>query len=154
MGLVIGLGNLQLLETSNSLSCVAKDRQVASQSSILYLLNDSAKLMGKQVWQATDGELFDTEEDCLRHERASLLLSDINNNEKFAKNEERWGLQKNFSRHFIDGFMSVESFWNYAESFRVMADILDGRRSDHPKDSLDISKTKAKLLPASKRKRR
>ncbi len=119
-----------------------------------YLVNDLAKLMGKQVWQAPDGELFDTEEACLRHERASAFFIDMNNSEQYARNEERWGIQKNFSRFFLCGFQRVEDFWNYAESFRSLADILDGKRSDLPKDiPSKSSQAKRKLLPASKRKR-
>ncbi len=107
--------------------------------------------MGKQVWQAQDGELFDTEEECLRHERAALLLGDMNNNEQYARNEERWSLQKNFSRSFLGGFQRIENFWNYAESFRTVADILDGKRPDLPKEVAVSPKSKKKLLPASKR---
>ena len=88
--------------------------------------------MGKQVWQANDGELFESEEDCLRHERASLFLIDMNHSE-YEQNENRWGVQRNFSRHFLNGFQRKESFWNYAESFRTLADILDGKRTDLPK---------------------
>ena len=108
--------------------------------------------MGKQVWQAKDGELFDTEEECLRHERASNFLIDLTNSEKYARNEERWGLQKNFSRYFLGGFSRVENFWNFAESFRTLADILDGKRPDLPKELPSPSSGKRKLLPASKRK--
>ena len=107
--------------------------------------------MGKQVWQANDGDLFDTEEDCLRHERGSHFLSDMNSTEKYAQNEERWGLQKNFSRHFLGGFQRLENFWNYADSFRTLADILDGKRPDLP--SGIPSQGKRKLLPAAKRRR-
>ncbi len=88
-------------------------------------------LMGKQVWQAKDGELFDSEEDCLRHERASHFLIDMSHSE-YQKNEERWGVQRNFSRHFLNGFQRKETFWNYAESFRALADILEGKRTDLP----------------------
>ena len=88
--------------------------------------------MGKQVWQANDGELFESEEDCLRHERASLFLIDMNHSE-YEQNENRWGVQRNFSRHFLNGFQRKESFGNYAESFRTLADILDGKRTDLPK---------------------
>ena len=108
--------------------------------------------MGKQVWQAKDGKLFDTEEECLRHERAGLLLVDLNNNEQYARNEERWGMQKNFSRDFLGGFQRIENFWNYAESFRTLADILDGKRTDLPKDIPISSNSNKKLLSASKRK--
>ena len=90
--------------------------------------------MGKQVWQAQDGELFDAEADCLRHERASLFLIDMNHREEYERNEERWEVQKNFSRHFLAGFQRRENFWNYAESFRTLADVLDGKRPDLPKD--------------------
>ena len=103
---------------------------------LLLVGNDLLKLMGKQVWQAKDGELFDTEEECLRHERASQFLSDLNNKEQYARNEERWGIQKNFSRDFLNGFQGVETFWNYADSFRTLADILDGKRTDLPKGAL------------------
>ena len=41
--------------------------------------------MGKRVWQANDGELFESEEECHRHERASLLLIDMNNTEHIYK---------------------------------------------------------------------
>ncbi len=109
--------------------------------------------MGKQVWQADDGELFDTEEACLRYERASLFSIDMNNSEQFARNEERWEVQKNFSRHFLAGFQRIENFWNYAESFRTLADILDGTRPDLPKELPLPTKSQEKLLPASKRKR-
>ena len=109
--------------------------------------------MGKQVWQAKDGELFDTEEECLRHERASHFLIDLNNSEQFARNEERWGLQKNFSRNFLEGFQRIENFWNYAASFRTLADILDGKRPDLPKPPPVSPQSKRKLLPASQRKR-
>ncbi len=87
--------------------------------------------MGKQVWQAKDGELFECEEDCLRHERASHFLIDMNHSE-YENNEQRWGVQRNFSRHFLNGFQRKENFWNYAESFRTLADILDGNRNDLP----------------------
>ena len=107
--------------------------------------------MGKNVWQSDDGELFDTEEDCLRHERANLFLIDLNNSEQYARNEERWGIQKNFSRYFLEGFQTIENFWNYAESFRTLADILDGKRPDLP--SGIASQGKRKLLPAAKRGR-
>ena len=107
--------------------------------------------MGKQVWQAKDGALFDTEEDCLRHERGSSFLIDMHNSEKYEENEHRWGLQKNFSRHFLGGFQRLENFWNYADSFRTLADILDGNRPDLPLQG--GSQTKRKLLPASKRRR-
>ncbi len=89
--------------------------------------------MGKQVWQAKDGSLFDTEEDCLRHERASLFLTDMFQMEEYEKSEERWDMQKNFSRHFLGGFQRLETFWNYSKSFRTLADILDGNRPDLPK---------------------
>ncbi len=105
--------------------------------------------MGKQVWQANDGKLFETEEECLRHERASLFFFDLNQTENFEKNEQRWGLQANFSRHFLGGFQRVESFWQFSESFRTLADILDGVRSDLPKEIPSSNKTKKKLLPAS-----
>ncbi len=107
--------------------------------------------MGKQVWQAKDGELFDTEEECLRHEIASVFLFDMNNSEQYARNEERWGLQKNFSRNFLAGFKCVENFWNYAESFRTLAEILDGQRPDLPIE-VPSPQSKKKLLSASKRK--
>ncbi len=109
--------------------------------------------MGKQVWQAKDGELFDTEEECLRLERAILFLIDMNNIEALERNEERWGLQKNFSRHFLSGFQRKETFWNYAESFRILADILDGKRPDLPIGDESGAQSKKKLLPASKRRR-
>ena len=81
--------------------------------------------MPKQIWQATDGELFDSEEDCLRHESATRFLVDMNHSE-YERCEKRWGMQKNFSRHFLNGFQRKENFWNYAESFRTLAEILDG----------------------------
>ena len=92
--------------------------------------------MPKQIWQAKDGELFDSEEDCLRHKSASQFLVDMNNSE-YEKNEKRWGVQKNFSRHFLSGFQRKENFWNYSDSFRILADILDGKRPDLPKEELD-----------------
>ena len=110
--------------------------------------------MGKQVWQAKDGALFDTEVECLRHERASLFFADIKNSEKFRQNEERWGLQKDFSRKFLGGFQCISDFWNYADSFRILADILDGKRVDLPKELPAKSQNKRKLLPASKKKER
>ncbi len=109
--------------------------------------------MGKQVWQANDGALFDTEEECLRHERASVFWVDMNNSEQYAMNEERWGLQKNFSRHFLGGFQGVETFWNYAQSFRTLADVLDGKLPGLPKAAPAEAKGKRKLLPAASRKR-
>ncbi len=109
--------------------------------------------MGKQVWQAKDGELFETEEDCRRHEMATHFLVEMNDSEEYETNEERWGVQRNFSRHFLGGFQRKESFWNYAESFRTLADILDGKRPDLPKEELTSLKGKPKLLPSSKRKR-
>ena len=99
--------------------------------------------MSKQIWQANDGELFDSEEDCLRHENATLFLVEMNDSE-YEKNETRWGVQKNFSRHFINGFQRKESFWNYADSFRTLADILDGKRTDLPKGEVDQKKDKKK----------
>ncbi|WP_320676245.1 hypothetical protein [Prochlorococcus sp. MIT 1300] len=108
--------------------------------------------MVKQVWQAKDGALFETEEECLRHERASFFFSEMNNTEQYRRNEERWSLQANFSRFFLDGFKAIEDFWCYAESFRTLGDILDGKRPDLPKEIPSNSKKKAKLLPASKRR--
>ena len=99
--------------------------------------------MPKQIWQANDGELFDSEEDCRRHENASLFLVDMNN-ENYEHNEKRWGVQKNFTRHFLNGFQRKESFWNYADSFRALADILDGKRSDLPKQELQKNEHKEK----------
>ncbi len=90
--------------------------------------------MGKQVWQAKDGELFEAEEDCLRHERASLFLADMSQSEEYERNEARWEVQRNFSRHFLEGFQRKENFWNYADSFRTLADILEGKRPELPKD--------------------
>ncbi len=120
--------------------------------------NDSAKLMGKQVWQAQDGALFDSEEECLRHERASLFLVDMNNSDQYRKHEERWGLQENFSRYFLAGFNRIEDFWNYADSFKTLGDILAGKRPDLPKDMIKkipaASQAKRKLLPSAKRRRR
>ncbi len=107
--------------------------------------------MGKQVWQAKDGALFETEEECLRHERASLILIQMNDTEKYIENEKCWGLQENFSRHFLGGFQRKESFWNYAESFRTLADILDGKRPDLPMEQNKLPKAKNKLLPASRK---
>ena len=95
--------------------------------------------MPKQIWQAKDGELFDSEEDCIRHENATLFLVDMNESE-YEKNEARWEVQKNFSRHFINGFQRKESFWNYADSFRILADILDGKRPDLPKEEVEQMK--------------
>tara|TARA_B100000029_G_scaffold173521_1_gene170084 strand:+ start:654 stop:953 length:300 start_codon:yes stop_codon:yes gene_type:complete len=94
--------------------------------------------MPKQIWQAKDGELFDSEEDCIRHENATLFLVDMNDSE-YEKNEKRWCVQKNFSRHFLNGFQRKESFWNYAESFRILADILDGKRPELPKEEVEQS---------------
>ena len=108
--------------------------------------------MPKQIWQANDGELFDSEEDCIRHENAILFLVDMNN-ENYEHNEKRWGGQKNFSRHFLGGFQRKESFWNYAESFRTLADILDGKRPDLPMEQNKLPKPKNKLLPASRKSR-
>ena len=99
--------------------------------------------MPKQIWQAKDGELFDSEEDCIRHENATLFLVDMNESE-YEKNERRWEVQKNFSRHFINGFQRKESFWNYADSFRILADILDGKRPDLPKEEVEQMKKKLK----------
>ena len=90
--------------------------------------------MSKSVWQANDGQLFETEEECLRHERASLFLRYMDHAES-ERNERRWGMQKEFSRHFLDGFRSKESFWKYAESFRILAEILDGKRKDLPRNN-------------------
>jgi len=107
--------------------------------------------MPKQIWQANDGELFDSEEDCVRHENASLFLVDMNN-ENYEKNEERWGVQKNFSRHFLGGFQRKETFWNYAESFRALADILDGNRPDLPKEEFQDKEYKEEKKKARSRK--
>ena len=101
--------------------------------------------MPKQIWQANDGELFDSEEDCLRHENASLFLIDMNHSE-YEKNEARWGVQKNFSRHFLNGFQRKENFWNYAESFRTLAEILDGKRPDLPKKESEEKRDKSKSI--------
>ncbi len=113
--------------------------------------------MGKQVWQAQDGALFDSEEECLRHERASIFLNDMNTSDQYRKHEERWGLQENFSRYFLGGFNRVDDFWNYAESFRTIGDILDGKRPDLPKDLLKQippeSQSKRKMLPSSRRRK-
>ena len=38
--------------------------------------------MPKQIWQAKDGELFDSEEDCIRHENATLFLVEMNHSEQ------------------------------------------------------------------------
>ncbi len=108
--------------------------------------------MVKQVWQSKDGALFDTEDDCLRHERASSFLAEIQSSDQYRRNEERWELQENFSRSFLEGFQRVEDFWNYAESFRVLSDILDGKRPDLPKEIQAKSQRNKKLLPASKRR--
>ena len=97
--------------------------------------------MPKQIWQSKDGELFDSEEECLRHENASQFLVEMNHNE-YERNERRWGVQKNFSRHFLNGFQRKESFWNYAESFRTLADILDGKRADLPQNETTEEKSK------------
>ena len=101
--------------------------------------------MPKQIWQAKDGELFDSEEDCLRHENASLFLIDMNHSE-YEKSETRWGVQKNFSRHFLNGFQRKENFWNYAESFRTLAEILDGKRPDLPKKESEEKRDKSKSI--------
>ena len=101
--------------------------------------------MPKQIWQAKDGELFDSEEDCLRHENASLFLIDMNHSE-YEKSEARWGVQKNFSRHFLNGFQRKENFWNYAESFRTLAEILDGKRPDLPKKESEEKRDKSKSI--------
>lgn len=120
---------------------------------LLLYVYQSPNLMGKQVWQSEDGELFDSEEECLRHERARFFWLEMNNNDKFRQNEERWDLQENFSRHFLNGFQKIEDFWNYSDSFRTVGDILDGKRPDLPKDIISTVKAKRKLLPASKRRR-
>ena len=90
--------------------------------------------MPKHVWQSKDGELFDSEEECLLHERASLFLIDMENDE-YERNEKRWGMQRNFSRHFLSGFKRKDAFWKYALSFRTLADILDGKRLDLPRNN-------------------
>jgi len=90
--------------------------------------------MPKQVWQSKDGELFSSEEECLLHERASLFLFDMNH-EEYERNEKRWGMQRDFSRNFLDGFQRKDDFWKYAESFRVLADILDCKRLDLPRNN-------------------
>ena len=99
-----------------------------------YLLVGFAKTMPKQVWQAKDGELFDSEEECLLHERACLFLTDMEHDER-ERNEKRWGMQNQFSKHFLKGFQSKDDFWKYSESFRTLADILDGKRLDLPKNN-------------------
>ena len=109
--------------------------------------------MSKQVWQAKDAELFETEEECLRHERACLILIQMNDTENYIENEKCVGLQENFSRHFLGGCQRKESFWNYAESFRTLADILDGKRPDLPMEKNKLPKVKNKLLPASRKSR-
>ncbi|WP_320667537.1 hypothetical protein [Prochlorococcus sp. MIT 1307] len=90
--------------------------------------------MSKQVWQAKDGELFNSEEECLLHERACLFLNDMNHSE-YVRNEKRWGMQKDFSRRFLEGFQSKSDFWKYSDSFRTLADILDGKRLDLPRNN-------------------
>ncbi len=90
--------------------------------------------MPKQIWQAKDGELFNSEEECLLHERASLFLADMDQ-EEFERNEKRWGMQKGFSRQFLKGFQKKDDFWKYADSFRTLADILDGQRLDLPRNN-------------------
>ena len=90
--------------------------------------------MSKQVWQAKDGELFESEEECLLHERAILFLTDMGH-EEYERNEKRWGMQSKFSRHFLEGFQRKDDFWKYSESFRTLADILDGKRLDLPKNN-------------------
>ena len=93
--------------------------------------------MSKQVWQAKDGELFSSEAECLLHERASLFLTDMEH-EEHERNEKRWGMQTNFSRHFLEGFKRKDDFWKYAESFRTLADVLDGKRLDLPRNNPQI----------------
>ena len=57
------------------------------------------------------------------------------NHDEHERNERRWGMQKDFSRHFLDGFQLKENFWKYAESFRTLADLLDGKRLDLPRNN-------------------
>ena len=43
--------------------------------------------MPKQVWQADDGSVFDSEEACRRHEEADLLLRDLFDSQTGEKKE-------------------------------------------------------------------
>ncbi len=83
--------------------------------------------MPKQVQQADDGTIFDTEKECQEYERLEELLlnliSDLQSAEDNSDYSERW--------HFKEGFFTNMINWNrgdlirHKEDFRRLADLLD-----------------------------
>ena len=84
--------------------------------------------MPKQVWQANDGTIFDTEKECQEYERLEELLSDLIGDLQSIElyetdHSERWDFKEGFFTNMIN--------WNrgdlirHKEDFRRLADLLD-----------------------------
>ena len=84
--------------------------------------------MPQQVWKANDGQIFDSEKECVLYEYTKDQLTVIGN---YAIDED-WDMHEGFFDLLYDSW-DPETWWRYAKSFRTLVDILDGKRPDLPK---------------------
>ena len=88
--------------------------------------------MPKQVWQADDGTIFDSEQKCQEYENKKNLLNDLCWDIQIAieggdqqKVIEDWGFSEDFFNLF--DAISKEDLIKYKEDFRRLADCVDGQ---------------------------
>ena len=87
--------------------------------------------MPRQVWQAEDGTIFDTEKECQEYERLEELLLNLISDLQYAEDDndysERWDFKKGFFTNMIN--WSKGDLIRHKEDFRRLADYLDGKLS-------------------------
>jgi len=86
--------------------------------------------MVKQVWQADDGTIFETEQESQEYERKQELLLDLylaisDAKEGYEDKYKIWGFKEGFLCLFAQ--FSKEDLIRHKEDFRRIADIIDGK---------------------------
>ena len=79
--------------------------------------------MPNQVWQADDGSIFQSKEECQKYEKVKKDIGMLMD-ERGRPWEKELGLQKDFRFSLTNGFGNFKGIWEYRESFIRIASIL------------------------------
>ena len=91
--------------------------------------------MPKQVWEAADGTIFETEEECLAWEKLANHLRALMREEAYREEEygdgseveKAYGMKSLFGWKLKNGFDNAEQLIEYRESFHGLVDLLNGK---------------------------
>ena len=80
--------------------------------------------MPKQVWQADDGQAFDTEAECLQYEKLKKELGELM---MYEGDSEKMGFQEGFGETLNNAFYGEFKYlWEYRDSLIKLGKKLDG----------------------------